>query len=97
MFGNIDATPNLSHGSISLKDDLHVRNYKDNLFCDISSASRKELERGQGRELDKLTSLKSSTAIMLNFFEYWKQMKKYSMIAKVCQCLNDKSFVDIVV
>jgi len=64
----------------------YTKTLKDNLFLDISDESRREFTQGDGNELAdfpaKMQALHSSSALTVNFFEFWKKAKFKKPIAK---------------
>ena len=64
----------------------YTKTLRDNLFLDISDESRREFTQGDGNELAgfpaKMQALHSSSALTVNFFEFWKKAKFKKPIAK---------------
>ncbi|MDR3049792.1 MAG: hypothetical protein LBV16_08185 [Elusimicrobiota bacterium] len=62
----------------------YTTNLNDNLFKELTDDSRKEFEKGNGNEITaKMQALHSSSALVVNVFEYWKSKKEYSKIANI--------------
>jgi hypothetical protein len=63
---------------IAIDEDGYCRSTNDNLFQPLSEDSRRDLESGDGSELGKdgrrgkIQALHSSSALVCNFFDYWR-------------------------
>jgi len=57
----------------------------DNLFCPLSPRSEEEFRFGRGDELSKgkMNALQSSSALVVNVFEYWRD-RDVDFIAQAC-------------
>ena len=61
-----------------------VFDLNDNLFEELSPETRLEFEAGDGGELQgKMLAVNSSSAIAVNFFDYWRKRQLVAEIAKV--------------
>jgi len=62
----------------------------DNLFCPLSPATLEELKHGKGNELGnsekrgKMQALHSSSALVVNVFDYWRKLGRADVIARAC-------------
>lgn len=78
-----------SHGA-KTDADGYTLTLNDNLFIPLSKDSEQEFRSGKGGELGeygsrrKIQALHSSAALVVNFFEYWKQHNKLEIIATAC-------------
>jgi hypothetical protein len=63
----------------------YTRRLTDNLFIPLSSRSEEDFCSGRGDELQtgKMQALHSSSALVVNVFEYWRS-RKVDYIAQVC-------------
>lgn len=67
-----------SSHNIPFDPDGYCLELNDNLFFPLSRCSRRDFESGDGSELDrgggrsKLQALHSSSALVCNFFDYWR-------------------------
>lgn len=72
----------------ALADNLYLRN--------LSSRTLDEYNAGRGKELDsKMRALYSSSALVVNVFEYWRQANRISEVARACGApagINDMAF-----
>jgi len=74
-----------------LKYDIngYTLSLDDNLFCSLSPQTREEFESGKGDELGergnrgKIQALHSSSALVINVFEYWRH-HKIEAVAQAC-------------
>jgi hypothetical protein len=62
---------------------------EDNLFeRKLHSETRKEYERGKGHELEgkraHMKALRSSSALVVNVFDYWRRLNRIQDIAECC-------------
>jgi len=63
----------------------YVKELRHNLFQDLDKDSFNEFGAGKGRELEgHMLALHSSSALLVNMFEYWRQAKRISEIAEAC-------------
>lgn len=75
---------------IAYDKDGYTCYQKDNLYCKISEKTLSEFKAGKGAELGgigkrgKMQALHSSSALVLNIFEYWRQSNHIDEIAKAC-------------
>jgi hypothetical protein len=61
-----------------------VFDLNDNLFEELSPETRMDFEAGDGGELQgKMLAVNSSSAIAVNFFDYWRKRQLVAEIAKV--------------
>jgi hypothetical protein len=76
--------------------ETHTTELKGNLFQDLFPKSREEFEAGEGKELEKKMSvLWSSSALVVNVFDYWRKANRISEIAVACGAqhgMNDMTF-----
>ena len=78
----------LQGSKIEKGEKNYTKSIDDNLFLPLSAISKKELRGGDGNELGnattpgKIQALHSSSALGVNFFEYWKTSLNFSPIAK---------------
>ncbi len=69
-------------------DKIYTKSIEENLYLSLSEKSRNELLGGDGNELGndfnpgKIQALHSSSALAVNFFEYWRANNDFSKIAK---------------
>lgn len=72
------------HG-IKFDENGRTRSLNDNLFCPLSPRSEEEFRSGRGDELSKgkMQALHSSSALVVNVFEYWRG-RNVDFIAQVC-------------
>lgn len=76
------------HG-IKFDRDGYTQKLEDNLFCPLSPETEKEFSEGAGNELGdgdsrgKMQALHSSSALVVNVFEYWRH-KDVEFIARAC-------------
>jgi len=82
-------------------DKIYTMDLNSNLFLPLSSESYSEFESGDGHEIlsingkaPRMQALFSSSALVVNIFEYWKQNKEYSIIAKLLG-INDKDIINM--
>ena len=82
-------------------DKIYTMDIDSNFFIPLSNDSYMELKNGKGNELlsinnktPSVQALHSSCALVINIFEYWKQNKEYSIIAKFLG-INDKNIVNM--
>jgi hypothetical protein len=72
----------------------HMQKLKDNLFICLSDSSFDEFQSGRGNELGTakspghMYSLHSSSALVVNVFEYWRQSGNIQSIAKACGAMH---------
>jgi hypothetical protein len=72
--------------------DVYATQREANLYIDLSRNSLDKFLIGAGKELDKKMSvLWSSSALVVNFFEYWFQAGKIATIASLCGAPGDAS------
>ena len=78
-----------SHGNRGRK--VYTISVKDNLFQTLNDETRKDLEKGDGGELDgtkdkpaKIQALHSSSALGINIFDYWRGLPDLSIVASSC-------------
>jgi len=64
----------------------YARCLSGNLYCQPSSETVHEFEIGKGNEIrsGKMRALHSSSALVLNIFEYWRQSNHIDEIARAC-------------
>ena len=69
----------------------HTEGLEDNLFQPLLSKTRQEFEFGDGREIldsssgpAKMKAVHSSSALSVNVFQYWQEVKQVSSIASAC-------------
>jgi hypothetical protein len=82
-------------------DKIYTMDISSNFFMPLSNDSRSEISSGDGNEIKstnnnpaKIQALHSSSALVVNIFEYWKQNKEYSIIAKLLG-INDKNILNL--
>jgi hypothetical protein len=82
-------------------DKIYTMDINSNFFIPLSDESFLELSSGSGNELKstddkpaKIQALHSSSALVVNIFEYWKQNKEYEIIAKFLG-INNKNISNI--
>jgi len=82
-------------------DKIYTMDLNSNFFIPLSDNSYMELKKGKGNELISINNreptaqaLHSSCALVVNIFEYWKQNKEYSIIAKLLG-INDKNIINM--
>lgn len=69
-------------------EKAYTKSLTENLFQPLSSTTEKELKQGDGNELSsgiypaKIQALHSSSALTMNFFDFWKAQSDKSVIAK---------------
>lgn len=70
---------------------VYTKSIADNLFKSLSDKSRKELEGGDGGELNgnasqpaKIQALHSSSALGINLFDYWREQSDSSLLFAAC-------------
>lgn len=74
---------------INFDDDGYALSLSDNLFSPLSPKTKKEFEGGKGGELGegnsrgKMQALHSSSALVVNIFEYWRS-RNVDAIARAC-------------
>jgi len=74
---------------IEIDDDGYTLSLKDNFFSPLSPETIKEFKSGKGDELGdsgsrgKIQALHSSSALVVNVFEYWRS-RNVDAIARVC-------------
>lgn len=74
------------------KDGYALR-LADNLYCPLSPATLEEFKHGRGNELGngenrgKMQALHSSSALVANVFEYWRN-RNIAFIAEACGALS---------
>lgn len=85
---------------ILLDDDNYVKRINDNFFIPLSESTKKDLMGGDGSEYprDKKTRTKilathSSSALLCNFFEYWRSNDKAVLSNVLGYKQNIKSLV----
>lgn len=70
--------------------DGYTLRLNDNLYCPLSPATLAEFKHGGGDELGngenrgKMQALHSSSALVVNVFEYWRQLGKVDTVARAC-------------
>ncbi|MFC2056749.1 hypothetical protein ACFLTO_04170 [Chloroflexota bacterium] len=71
--------------SIKFDKNGYTFRLNDNLFCPLSPRSEEEFRSGRGDELrkGKMNALHSSSALVVNVFEYW-QSRGVDFIAQAC-------------
>jgi len=74
---------------------IYAESIDCNLFKPLTDGNRIQFEDGDGHELDninnelaKMKALHSSSAIVVNFFQYWQQQVKVQQIAHACGLCN---------
>ena len=72
------------HG-IKFDENGYTLSLNDNLFCPLSPRSEEEFRAGRGDELSKgkMQALHSSSALVVNVFEYWRG-RNVDFIAQAC-------------
>jgi hypothetical protein len=74
------------------KKDNYTLSLRDNLYLPLSKKSQEEFGKGDGSETDgnpaKMQALHSSSALLVNVFEYLKQNKRYKDIAQALEINN---------
>ena len=85
--------------NIEIDDDFYVKEMNENFIVNLSDESIRDLKGGDGTEIKndktrtKIFALHSSSALVCNFFEYWRFRDK-SILAKALQLDQGiKSFV----
>ncbi|MFC1957406.1 hypothetical protein ACFLX0_01110 [Chloroflexota bacterium] len=75
--------------NIKLDGKGYTLHLNDNLFCPLSPRSEEEFRSGRGDELSKgkMRALHSSSALVVNVFEYWRDRNADS-IAQACGALK---------
>jgi len=74
---------------IKFDEDGYTLHLNDNLFCPLSPKSAEEFRSGRGDELGnesvrgKMQALHSSSALVINVFEYWRS-QSVDFIAQAC-------------
>lgn len=74
---------------IKFDEDGYTLHLKDNLFCPLLPKSAEEFRSGRGDELgnksvrSKMQALHSSSALVINVFEYWRS-QSVDFIAQAC-------------
>jgi len=70
---------------IELNEKGYTPRLNDNLFCPLSPKSELEFRSGRGDELSKgkMNALHSSSALVVNVFEYWRD-RDVDFIAQAC-------------
>ena len=70
---------------------VYIRTLTENLFQPLNSQTRNELLTGDGSELAvasnrpcKIQALHSSSALGINFFDYWRNLGDISILVSVC-------------
>ena len=76
------------HENIPL-DGHYTLRVEDNIFGDeLHPETRKEYERGKGHELEgkraHMKALHSSSALVVNVFDYWRRRNRIQDIARCC-------------
>lgn len=72
---------------IELDDDYYVKNMDENFILNLSDESIRDLKGGDGAEINddktrtKIFAVHSSSALVCNFFEYWRFRDK-ALLAK---------------
>jgi hypothetical protein len=76
----------LSHLNEWSKTDGYFEKVTDNLFVELSKSSKQEFEKADGSELidkknskAKMKAVHSSSALVCNFFEYWRDIDKKTL------------------
>jgi len=71
--------------SIKFDENGYTLSLNDNLFCPLSPRSEEEFRAGRGDELSKgkMRALHSSSALVVNVFEYWRG-RNVDFIAQAC-------------
>jgi len=78
------------HLGIKCDKDGYTLRLDDNLYCPLSPATLEEFKQGKGDELGdnekrgKMQALHSSSALVVNVFEYWRKLGRADVIAKAC-------------
>ena len=67
----------------------YTKGVKDNIFNnELHPETKKEYERGKGHELDgkraHMKALHSSSALVVNVFDYWRRQNRIQDIARCC-------------
>jgi hypothetical protein len=82
-------------------DKIYTMDINSNFFIPLANDSISEINSGDGNELKsinnnpaKIQALHSSSALVVNIFEYWKQNKEYDIIAKFLG-INDKNILNL--
>lgn len=70
---------------------VYTTRIEDNLFRPLNEKSKKELEGGDGGELKskagqpaKIQALHSSSALVINLFDYWREAPDLSLLFSAC-------------
>ena len=67
----------------------YVSSLKDNLYRPLFPETQNEFRKGKGEELDgKMQALHSSSALVVNIFDYWRYLGKADIIAQACGVLS---------
>jgi len=76
--------------------ETHTKTLNANLFQELFAESRAEFEAGAGKELDKhMLVLWSSSALVVNIFDYWRRHNRIAEIATACgapSSMNDMAY-----
>lgn len=75
---------------IKFDENGYTLSLNDNLFCPLSPRSEEEFRSGRGDELSKgkMQALHSSSALVVNVFEYWRD-RNVDFIAQACGASKD--------
>ncbi len=70
-------------------EGYYTKRVEDNIFNnELHHETKREYERGKGHELEgkraHMKSLRSSSALVVNVFDYWRRQGKIQDIAKCC-------------
>jgi hypothetical protein len=67
----------------------YVYSLKDNLYRPLFPETLNEFKKGKGDELsNKMRALHSSSALVVNVFDYWRYLGKADVIAEACGVLS---------
>jgi hypothetical protein len=76
--------------NIPFDDKGYVTDLEANLFLPLCKDTESDFSKGRGDELGiagghgKMKALHSSSALAVNFFEYWRQNSQFHFIAQAC-------------
>jgi hypothetical protein len=67
-------------------EGYRTKRVEDNIFNnELHPETKKEFERGKGHELDgNMKAVHSSSALVVNVFDYWRRQNRIQDIAKCC-------------
>ena len=73
----------------------YTKDLKDNIFQGLKKEVKSDISQGQGGELDnyppKMSAVHSSSALVINIFQYWKYTNQISKIAYASRFCNKEN------